>query len=168
MAYDALSKELLQEGAAARLITQLRKECDEAQTRVDACGSCARGESKPKEGEPCWSPSIDDVLVLRTERDSAWDKLDGLRIRLSSDDTMIVERSDWDALMKDRDGARAELAGIQRLPELDWARACAVFTSHLAALARAGHQPAAQGAMEALDGLKTYVNRLRARSDVEK
>ena len=54
----------------------------------------------------------------------------------------------------------SELSRIWRLPALDWARATADFTQHLAALARSGEQPAAMAAMKTFDKLKTYVNRV--------
>jgi len=54
----------------------------------------------------------------------------------------------------------SELSRIWRLPALDWARATADFTQHLAALARSGEQPAAMAAMKTLGKLKTYVNRV--------
>jgi hypothetical protein len=53
----------------------------------------------------------------------------------------------------------SDLARVAGLPELDWAEACAVFTQELAALARAGEQPAEKRSLHALDGLKTYVGR---------
>ena len=59
----------------------------------------------------------------------------------------------------------SELARIQRLPALDWAQATAEFTQHLASLARGGEQPAAKKAIETLDKLKTYVNRVEVDRD---
>jgi Lon protease-like protein len=58
-----------------------------------------------------------------------------------------------------------ELALLQRWPDLDWAQAKKEFLQHLAYLARSGEQPAAKAALETLDKLQTYVNRVLAERD---
>lgn len=61
--------------------------------------------------------------------------------------------------------AKEELARVQKLPELDWARATSEFMQHLASLARSGEQPRAKAAVDTLDKLKVYVDRKIAEAE---
>lgn len=64
--------------------------------------------------------------------------------------------------------AEDELKRIQRLPELDWALACAEIVREFAATSRAGDTEAAKRMLEALDKCKTYVNRVETqRNDAQ-
>lgn len=65
---------------------------------------------------------------------------------------------------KRREEAEQELARIQALPEMDWARVTSTIAQTLGRLART-EQPAARKMMEALDAGKVYVDRLRGRAE---
>ena len=72
------------------------------------------------------------------------------------------EPTTLDAALAELREARAELARIQTLPELEWAQVSASLLMRLSSLARAGSAADAQALLDVLDRGKTYVDRLKA------
>ena len=67
-----------------------------------------------------------------------------------------------DAALAELREARAELARIQTLPELEWAQVSASLLMRLSSLARSGNAADAQSLLSILDRGKTYVDRMKA------
>jgi hypothetical protein len=72
------------------------------------------------------------------------------------------EPTTLDAALAELREARAELARIQTLPELEWAQVTASLLMRLSTIARAGSAPDAQAMLDVLDRGKTYVERVKA------
>lgn len=76
--------------------------------------------------------------------------------------TVRPEPTTLDTALVELREARAELARIQSLPELEWAQVSASLMLRLSALARSGNAADAQSLVSILDRGKTYVGRLKA------
>jgi hypothetical protein len=72
------------------------------------------------------------------------------------------EPTTLDAALAELREARAELARIQTLPELEWAQVTASLMLRLSSLARSGNAADAQSLRDILDRGKTYVDRMKA------
>jgi len=75
------------------------------------------------------------------------------------------EPTTLDAALAELREARAELARIQTLPELEWAQVSASLLLRLSSLARSGNAADAQSLLSILDRGKTYVDRMKAERD---
>lgn len=90
------------------------------------------------------------------------DHEDFLSIQVGSEKEARLRRSDIYAVLLELRDARAELARIQTLPELEWAQVTASLMMRLSTIARAGSAPDAQDMLAVLDRGKTYVERMKA------
>jgi len=90
------------------------------------------------------------------------DHEDFLSIQVGSEKEAHLRRSDIYAVLLELRDARAELARIQTLPELDWAQVTASLMMRLSTIARSGNASEAQALLDVLDRGKTYVDRMKA------
>lgn len=83
-------------------------------------------------------------------------------IQVGSEREAGLRRSEITAVLTELREARAELARIQTLPELEWAQVSASLLMRLSSLARSGNAADAQSLLSVLDRGKTYVDRMKA------
>lgn len=112
-------------------------------------------------------PKVDPTIQLQKFLDEqlkmgGLDHEDFVSIQFGSEKEAHLRRSDIHAVLSELREARAELARIQTLPELEWAQVTASLMMRLSALARAGSAADAQALLDVLDRGKTYVGRMKA------
>lgn len=99
-----------------------------------------------------WMPNYAPVDEIRRIKEAVGEALDANARR---NDELITIRARVAEL-------EAELARIQRLPDLEWAQVTAIITRTLADVSRHGFKHDAKAMLEALDRGKTYVDRILA------
>jgi hypothetical protein len=109
-----------------------------------------------RDGDPEAAEAIRALLAERDENRDAYE-------RKADECTDALDRAE--RAEKELTKARAELARVQGLPDLEWARASAVIVQGLALHARTD-QPAAKRMADTFDRAKTYVGRLKERAEL--